>query len=405
MTYFVDPYKKYYEKLSDGSNMVSAATSVASSLTESKAIFNGLETSTASSNWSELGLEQITRKIFPTLSGHIDTISSNVEKVIKAVAEKATGDLLSEVKKLKTEDETLEDLQKQLSNLVVIPSSNATEYNRYISKKNELETKISESKTKCETYKTNCDNIVKEIKQLDGSAEKIDFSKTPINTTGDGTASIVESVEGGKLIKINLNGIEFYVANTRINPLQYEQYVQQSGIYQNTGFYGGECQLLSQLYATDMMRGTYTARSSDAIKATSPATRMDDGLSSPNEDDVKKYIYDELMAGRLTTLQCTQVRTQSDGWRHIVTVIGFDASVKSYKDLNPDTILVLDCVDGKIQTLSGYERTDGKGHNRNLYNQGGKYFAHGATQDFLSKEVENSDWQAKHGKGRTTVTA
>ena len=62
-----------------------------------------------------------------------------------------------------------------------------------------------------------------------------------------------------------------------------------------------------------------------------------------------------------------------------LTDIGFDASVQSYKDLTPDKILVIDCVDGKIQTLS--ER------NRKLFNQDKQFFARGATDTFLSKEV------------------
>lgn len=74
-----------------------------------------------------------------------------------------------------------------------------------------------------------------------------------------------------------------------------------------------------------------------------------------------------------------QIVSSIDGGRHLVTVVGFDASVQSYKDLTSDEILVIDCVDGKIQTLS--ER------NRKLFNQDKQFFARGATDTFLSKEV------------------
>ena len=66
----------------------------------------------------------------------------------------------------------------------------------------------------------------------------------------------------------------------------------------------------------------------------------------------------------------------------MVTVVGFKEAVNSYSQLNSENILVLDNVDGKIQTLS--ER------NRDLYNQGGNgYYALGPTENFLAKEVYN----------------
>jgi hypothetical protein len=57
-------------------------------------------------------------------------------------------------------------------------------------------------------------------------------------------------------------------------------------------------------------------------------------------------------------------------------MVGYTSDVKSAADLTPDKILVLDCVDGKVQTLS--ER------NRKLFNQGGTYQALGPTEKFLA---------------------
>ena len=417
-TYYVDPYTKYYEKLSSATDVSSSADSISSSMTESRAIIQGLNSTVSTSNWNELGLQQISQNIFPSMMEYGETINNNIDNVIKAAVSKATGELLPEVTKLKEEDEKLDGYKEELNNL-----SEPTQYDSdgketaayatYKNKKSELETKINESKTKCEEYKAKCDSVANAIKALDSQVEDKEFGSSTGTDTGstDNTgASIVGSVEGGKMIKINVSGHEFYVANTRISVTDYEQYINKVGLTQNAGFMGSLCSTLSQVYACDLMRGTYTARSTDAVSAQSPCTRVGATCESTNEDDVKKYLFDEISAGRVCTLQATQVMTKVNGSRHVVTVVGFDSSVKSYKDLNPDTILVLDCVDGKIQTLSGYERTDGKGHNRKLYamkNSKGEntYLAHGATQDFLSKEVNNATWQAKHGKGNTTVTA
>ena len=417
-TYYVDPYTKYYEKLSTATDMSSGADSISSSMTESRAIIQGLNSTVSTSNWNELGLQQISQNIFPSMMKSGETISNNIDNVLKAAASKATGELLPEVTKLKEEDEKLDGYKEELNSLTA-PSqfdSDGKEnpaYSTYRNKKSELETKINESKTKCEEYKNKCDSVVNAIKALDGQVQEIESSsstETGTESVDNSGASVIGSVEGGKMIKINVGGHEFYVANTRISVTDYEQYINKVGLTQNAGFMGSLCSTLSQVYACDLMRGTYTARSDEAVKNQSPCTRVGATCESTNEDDVKKYLFDEISAGRVCTLQATQVMTKVNGSRHVVTVVGYDSSVKSYKDLNPDTILVLDCVDGKIQTLSGYERTDGKGHNRKLYamkNSKGQntYLAHGATQDFLAKEVNNAAWQAKHGKGNTTVTA
>ena len=420
-TYYVDPYTKYYDKLNSASDMSSNATSIASGMTESRAIIQGLNSTVSTSNWNELGLQQISQNIFPAMMEYGETISNNIENVLKAAADKATGELLPEVKKLKEEDEKLDELKNELSSLSA-PSQYDSDgktnpaYTTYLNKKNELETKINESKTKCEEYKANCDSIANAIKAMDANIEEKEFNNgsssgtEQVDANLDQSASIVGSVEGGKMIKINVGGHEFYVANTRISVTDYEKYINKVGLTQNAGFMGSLCSTLSQVYACDLMRGTYTARSDDAVSAQSPCTRVGATCESTNEDDIKKYLFDEISAGRVCTLQATQVMTNVNGSRHVVTVVGYDSSVKSYKDLNPDTILVLDCVDGKIQTLSGYERTDGKGHNRKLYAMGNSkgqrtYLAHGATEAFLSKEVNNAEWQAKHGQGTTTVTA
>ena len=276
-------------------------------------------------------------------------------------------------------------------------------YKEYITKKERLEKEKNESENKCIELQNKCDQIIGNIRSLDSSIQ--DFNQVEVSTSSSATESnsisALDSVEGGNLLKITFRGKDYYIANTKINAVEYEQYIQKIGMYQNTGFFDSRCALLSQVYACDMMRGTYTKRSEEAIKAQSPATRINDSCSSENIDDVLKYLYDETVSGRLTTLTVTQKASvlTDQGWkgpRHVVTVVGFDSSVKSYKDLNEDTILVLDCVDGKIQTLS-QARSEG-GHDRHIYAQGGKYFAHGATQNFLNLEVNNAEWQSKHSQ-------
>ena len=417
MTYFVDPYTKYFEKLGGASEMVSTAAGIVSSLNESKSIITGINSSIAGSNWSELGLEQISDKIFPSMADFNQVITSNVENVVKAECEKAVGELYPETVKLKEEDQHLDELKAELDKLVVVPKTDSegnetAEYRAYVAKKAELETKIAESKRKCEEYQANCDAIVADIKALDGQVNSTEFNMADYsgsNVVTDDTATISGSVEGGKMIKISFRGHEFYVANTRISVLDYEAYLQNNKQYQNAGFMDGLCPILSQSYACDMMRGTYTKRDYDAVmKGQRPSGRMNNGIASEDYDEVMQYMYNELTSGRMGTLRVSRKGGQGT---HVVTVVGFDSSVKSYKDLNEDTILVLDCVDGKIQTLS-QARSEG-GHERKIVKVSSRkngvntsvYVFHSATQDFLAKEVENAEWQAKNGKGDTSAKA
>lgn len=405
MTYFVDPYKKYYDSLSSVGDLSGNASSMVSKANDVGNMYQKISSSISSSSWNELGFQELTTSVIPNLSSAMNTLSNNLSKVLVGIASKA-NELLAEVSKLKTEDEKLDSYKEELNNLQSVSQYDSngnvnSGYSAYISKKQELETKISESKTKCEEYVRNSNSIANSIKSLDGAVEDIKMKVTNASTGEQETATVVGSVEGGKMLKMKINGKEYYVPNTRLNLLDYQEYVLKVGATQNAGFLPSMCPILSQFYACDLMRGTYTEPTDAALKAQSPSTRVNATCESTNIDDVLKYIYNEAVNGRVTTLQVTQVNTKVDGSRHVVTVVGFDSSVKSWKDLNKNTILVLDCVNGRISTLAE-AGTEG----RDLYAMGNSrgettYLAHGATEDFLTKEINNKQWQAKRGQGRT----
>jgi hypothetical protein len=207
-----------------------------------------------------------------------------------------------------------------------------------------------------------------------------------IKTGGDKNCNeFLGRIGSDHMIKIELNGKEFWVVDTKISVQDYANYVYSHGLNQNAGLLGGDCMLLSQYYAVDMLRGTYTSKGTMAATQGSPATRINNPCLSQNEQDVLNFAYNEINEGRPVVLQVTQIRS-NEGLRHLVTMVGFTSDVKSAADLNPDNILVLDCVDGKLQTL-GQAREQG-GHARSLFNQGRKgYYALGATDKFLAKEV------------------
>ena len=400
MSYYIDPYKKYYESLSQTKTMSSVVASSIEKLLESGNCLSKLNNSITNSKWTELGIKELSTNVIPSLKVNHDTLSDNITGVISPAVNKAINELLPEVTKLKEEDEKYDNYQKELNSLVVVPQYNSDgnvnpNYSSYISRKNDLENKIKESKTKCEEYTRNANTIVNAIKALDSKVT--DFS---VSDFSGGSSSVIGSVEGGKMLKMNIDGQEFYVANTRINLLDYQEYINKYNITQNGGVLVGECPVFSQYYAMDLMRGTYTARDDVIHNNKAPSPRVNVTVESTNKDDVLKYIYDEAVNGRVTTLQVTK----AGGGRHIVTIVGFDSSVKSWEDLNSDTILCLDNTTGRVSSLS----KSGKEGRDLLAMKSSKtgeicYMAHGATQEFLDKEVNNAKWQAKYGQGDTTV--
>ena len=210
------------------------------------------------------------------------------------------------------------------------------------------------------------------------------------STKGLSGGKIIGKSADGKMLKVSFGGKEFYVTNTEINCLDYENYVQESGIYQNMGVGGNQCQTLAQIYAVDMLRGSWT--SAAEIEDTngmswSPYHRMENiKKSETSTKPIIDFTYNELKAGRPVALQVSQVNSDL-GERHWVTVVGFSSNVKSANDLNADTLLVIDCVDGTIQTLS-QSRSLG-GHERDLYKWNGVYQVNGATSEFLESEVNS----------------
>lgn len=210
---------------------------------------------------------------------------------------------------------------------------------------------------------------------------------TQVGSTNTVSTDSQTYINGGTMRGYNFRNQNFNVVNTKIPIETYEEYVQKKGLNQNAGLLGGDCMLLSQYYATDLLRGTYTSKGTMAATQGAPATRINERCKSTNADDVLNYTYKELSEGHPVVLQVSQIHSDQ-GLRHLVTAVGYDSSVTSAKDLTPDKILVLDCVDGKIQTL-GQARSEG-GHERRLYAQGGNYQALGPTETFLSKEVNKT---------------
>lgn len=388
-TYFINPYKNYYEKLNTNTNIINECNNLISSATTSQQIIDSLNSKLVDSRWKELGYQELVSNSIPGISTEIQTIMNNLTDGLLSVCTISINELLPLLIKLKEEDEKFEGLKCDLAKLKAPErydkKGNETQsYRDYISQESSLKSAINDSEKLCIQYQKEIDNIVNNIKSLDSSIQETNNSAYA--TTSTSGISVVSTSNLDNLVKINYNGINYNVVNTKIPVVEYSEYVQKNRMYQNAGALGGQCMIASQIYARDLLRGTYSSKEDFINMKGSPATRINEKVRSQSKDEVLSYVYNEIQEGHPVVLQVTQKRS-NEGLRHLVTVVGFKENVTSYSQLTSENILVLDNVDGKIQTLS--ER------NRELYNQGGNgYYALGPTENFLAKEVNTVTYNA-----------
>lgn len=384
-TYFVNPYKEYFEKLNTCTTIINECNNLISSTSISQQIIDNLNSKLKSSNWQELGYQELVSSSIPGISAEIQTIIDNLTDGLLSVCTISINELLPIVSKLKEEDEKHEELKNELANLTIPQrydkKGNETQnYKNYVSRKASLNSLINNSKNLCEQYQNEANDLVSKIKNLDSSIKQSNISDY-ISDDLTSNISIVSTSNLDNLLTINYNGTNYNIVDTKIPVVEYSNYIQKNKMYQNAGALGGQCMIASQIYARDLLRGTYTSKEDFVNMEGSPATRINEKVCSQNKDEVLQYVYNEIQEGHPVVLQVTQKRS-NEGLRHLVTVVGFKEGVNSYSQLNSENILVLDNVDGKIQTLS--ER------NRDLYNQGGNgYYALGPAENFLAKEVYN----------------
>lgn len=232
----------------------------------------------------------------------------------------------------------------------------------------------------CTNIITNLNSMASYLIQTSSTYQAADQNANAV-VGGIGGASLSvgadgQIIDGSAMTTYTYNGKTFNITNSKINLDDYQTYLQKNGLYQNAGLLGSRCDLLSGYYAMDLLSGDYTSKSNMEQQIGGAAYNMNRSVTNENVEPIMQYTYDELSKGNPVVLQVTQKRS-NEGLRHFVTVVGYSSNVTSYKDLTPENLLVIDCVDGKVQTLN--ER------NRTYYNQKGTYYAKAPTEEYLAK--------------------
>ena len=224
---------------------------------------------------------------------------------------------------------------------------------------------------KFEEHITYIDEVVKIYDEAGGTVVSSDTFKESISKRINSFLFSIQT--NGKVMGYEYNGSDFFVVNTSINPVEYAKRVQEQNLWQRYAN-GDKCAMISQLYAMDMLSGRLTTFDEYKSLSGAPTKKISKTVGSTEVSEIQGAMFEWLNNGYPVALTVTQ-RDFTKG-RHVVTVIGYDSSVSSADQLTPETILVLDNADGKIQTLS--ER------NREFYMHNGKYRVTGPSDDFVS---------------------
>lgn len=183
--YFVDPYKKYHDELSEASNLVSSGENmVADSLSLVK-IGERLQMQLEASMWQELGYDQLVTTTIPNLKKKFKALNDNLT-YLQLTCTEAIGNLLPLTTSLKDKDELYEKKLDELKNLKE-PSQKyvkdkygkdtgqlTEEYARYESTKMALEEEIFNLKEELEKLVLEIKNKIDDIKNI--SANITSFS-------------------------------------------------------------------------------------------------------------------------------------------------------------------------------------------------------------------------------------
>lgn len=367
-TFFVNPYKKYYEKLNADTNLVNSGNQMKEKGSYLVSTVTRLSSQINSSVWKELGYDEIVNTTLPTLSLLVSTLNDCIASGLVVATDLAINTLLPALTKLKEEDTLYNNTNTELKALVAPPQTKTVkehwyslntievaneEYTEYLNKKASLEKSLSTHETTCKNLITEIDETITKINELNSVVStKVETSVS--STTGvrnhDGKKEygLSSSMEVSRTATL-INYGEYYVVNTNYSVIDYYNHIQEKKIYQAADSrYSNSCSSVAHLHAKEMTFGKAGNNLHNLMqKGGIDSCYHKNNFLSENKQVVLNEIYNELSKGRPVTLNCAN----NNGGRHWVTVIGFKTEVKSGSELKAEDLLILDAWDGEIERM------------------------------------------------------
>lgn len=368
-TFFIDPYKTYYEKLNSATGMVSSSTSMQEKSSFLVSTSSRLSAQVGSASWVEQGHTELVTSTLPSLDSAVLLLNDSIVSGLVKAVDISINQLLPVLVELKDTDILYENALKELNSLVE-PARYKTvkhwwngkseqvetdEYREYVSKKTELEEKVTNLEKLCKTLVENAGNLATQINGLGGSVETISSKNIVTSSTGGRNYDGVKEYALSSDMEVSrtstlINYGEYYVVNTNYSVIDYYNHVQDTKLYQaaNKKYYNS-CSTVAHLHAKELTLGTSKGNSlEDTITAGGIDTWYNkNNFIDENKQVVLNEIYNELSQGRPVTLNCAN----NSGGRHWVTVVGFKTDVQSGSELTADDLLIFDAWDGKIERM------------------------------------------------------
>lgn len=180
--------------------------------------------------------------------------------------------------------------------------------------------------------------------------------------------------------KTTVDGVEYYVVNTAINPIDYAKHVKEKGLWQAYAN-GSKCLMVAQFYGQEMMYGNMSTFAEYESLSGSPSGNFNNSIKDSNLDVVKKGLYEILKDGYPAVIKTNQTSPGHLNSRHYVTAVGFTTDVTDPSQINENNILVIDNASSNLVTLA----KSGKYSDRVFFAENGKYEVIGPGQRLVSK--------------------
>lgn len=366
-TYFIDKYKRYHDILDANNSMLTLAEGIESELETSYEELKNLSSNISTSNWNELGKNELSSNYMETLNNQIMILINSV-KTLKDVLNIAMSETLIKLKTLKEKDEELDKVNEEIRRLGSSPKqynvfgSVTREYQEYINKLNSLNSLKNSLDESLRSLVVEIDNSIKKIEAF--KVEKIEVKvavKVPENNPKtDDNSKYVKNKQSQNYLLSNsmfvgrngrmLNYGEYSVVDTPFSVVNFFNYIQKNRVYQDGSDAQNSCFSVAHMYGKSLMLNTTYrgALSQQLHSSAADVLYKDRRLNEPNKQVALAAIYDELMAGRPVSID---VKRKKPGGRHVVTVIGFKTNVKSAAELRSEDLLILDTWDGQIERM------------------------------------------------------
>lgn len=396
-TYFVDPYKKYYDKLNASTSIVESSLKLAQFASEASTILNRLQTRITSATWDELGYQELKNTAIPLFIKRAELFKTNIDSSVVKASSIAINELLKLLSDLKSKDESYESVVSKIDNAGFLEDISS-----YRKERKSLESEISTLKfsinQKVDEIKVlnsqvvdfagaDASGVIEEVKGLELTAEEstkynsiaaaltssgvaIVTGSTPVSgegiltvggitfsaiakekssSSGDvGEISTVITGDGNTVTWNVLDGT-WTVVNTKFDVASYAKHVAKYNISQTNkdGNYNDLCLAFSYIHASNLITGQSSDRASTS-KSYKHAGEFTD-FKNDNKNTVLQKIYYEVMNGNPVIMQVNGNKQGTS--RHFVTVLGFKNDVTSAESLTEDDLLIMDSYDGKVERM------------------------------------------------------